>query len=71
MHLGDGARQVRAVRKALGADAIVGAFARASRHEGMTAAEIGADYVSFGPVGDTGLGDGARRRSTSSTGGRR
>ena len=25
----------------------------------MTAAEIGADYVSFGPVGDTGLGDGS------------
>ena len=58
MHLGDGARQVRAARKALGADAIVGAFARASRHDGMTAAEIGADYVSFGPVGASGLGDG-------------
>ena len=25
----------------------------------MTAAEIGADYVSFGPVGATGLGDGS------------
>ena len=59
VHLTDGARQVRAARKALGADAIVGAFAHASRHDGMTAAEIGADYVSFGPVGDTGLGDGA------------
>ena len=46
------------MRKALGADAIVGAFARASRHEGLTAGEIGADYVSFGPVGATGLGDG-------------
>jgi thiamine-phosphate pyrophosphorylase len=59
VHLCDGPRQVRAAREALGADAIVGAFARASRHDGMTAAEIGADYVSFGPVGDTGLGDGA------------
>ena len=59
VHLTDGARQVRAARKALGADAIVGAFARASRHDGMTAAEIGADYVSFGPVGATGLGDGS------------
>ena len=58
VHLTDGARQVRAVRKALGADAIVGAFARASRHDGLTAAEIGADYVSFGPVGASGLGDG-------------
>jgi thiamine-phosphate pyrophosphorylase len=59
VHLSDGARQVRAVRKALGKDAIVGAFAHASRHEGMTAGEIGADYVSFGPVAATGLGDGS------------
>jgi thiamine-phosphate pyrophosphorylase len=58
VHLTDGARQVRAVRKALGPDAIVGVFARASRHDGLTAAEIGADYVSFGPVGASGLGDG-------------
>ncbi len=58
VHLTDGSRQVRAARKALGTDAIVGAYAHASRHDGMTAAEIGADYVSFGPVGDTGLGDG-------------
>ena len=58
VHLQDGARQVRAVRQALGKDAIVGAWARASRHEGMTAGEVGADYVSFGPVGETALGDG-------------
>jgi thiamine-phosphate pyrophosphorylase len=58
VHLGDGARQVRAVRKALGADAIVGAFARTSRHDGLTAGEIGADYVAFGPVGGSALGDG-------------
>ncbi|MFO1141725.1 MAG: thiamine phosphate synthase [Amaricoccus sp.] len=58
VHLTDGSRQVRAVRKALGSDAIVGAFARASRHEGLTAGEAGADYVSFGPVGASGLGDG-------------
>ena len=58
VHLGDGARQVRAARAALGADAIVGAHARASRHDGMTAAEIGADYVSFGPLSASGLGDG-------------
>lgn len=59
VHLSDGARQVRAVRKALGADAIVGTYCRASRHDGMTAAEIGSDYVSFGPVAATGLGDGS------------
>ena len=58
VHLSDGARQVRAARAELGRDAIVGAHARASRHEGMTAAEIGADYVSFGPVAPSSLGDG-------------
>lgn len=58
VHLADGPRQIRAAREALGADAIVGAHARASRHDGMTAAEIGADYVSFGPVGRTDLGNG-------------
>lgn len=59
VHLSDGARQVRAVRKALGADAIVGVFARASRHEGMIAGEAGADYVCFGPVVASDLGDGS------------
>lgn len=58
VHLTDGARGVRAARKELGADAIVGAFCGASRHEGMTAGEAGADYVSFGPVGDSALGRG-------------
>lgn len=59
VHLTDGPRSVRATRAALGADAILGAFCGASRHDGMTAGEIGADYIGFGPVGDTGLGDGA------------
>lgn len=58
VHLCDGARGVRDARKELGAEAIVGAFCGASRHEGMTAGEAGADYVSFGPVGDTALGRG-------------
>ena len=58
VHLTDGARSVRKARKALGREAIVGAFCGASRHDGMTAAEAGADYVSFGPVGSTVLGDG-------------
>ena len=58
VHLTDGARSVRKARKELGQDAIVGAFCGASRHDGMTAAESQADYISFGPVGDTPLGDG-------------
>jgi thiamine-phosphate pyrophosphorylase len=63
VHLPTGARDIRAARKALGADAIVGAFCGASRHDGMTAGEMGADYVAFGPVGATALGSGevARR----------
>lgn len=61
VHLGDARTPLRDVRKALPRDSILGAFAGASRHRGMTAAEAGADYVSFGPVGDTGLlGDATR-----------
>ncbi|MBU2958327.1 thiamine phosphate synthase [Paracoccus sp. 1_MG-2023] len=55
VHLTDGARAIRFARKELGADAIVGCFCESSRHEGMTAAENGADYVSFGPVGESAL----------------
>lgn len=58
VHLQDGARSVKKVRKDLGDDAIVGSFCTNSRHDGMTAGELGADYVSFGPVGETVLGDG-------------
>lgn len=60
VHLTDGARSVRAARKELGSDAIVGSFCGTSRHEGMNAGESGADYVSFGPLGASGLGDGSR-----------
>lgn len=60
VHLTDGARSVRKARKDLGADAIIGAFCGASRHEGMSAGEAGADYVALGPVGETHLGDGSR-----------
>ncbi|MGB0926431.1 MAG: thiamine phosphate synthase [Pikeienuella sp.] len=59
VHLANPRISVRDVRKELGEDMIVGAFAGVSRHEGMTMAEASADYVSFGPVGDTALGDGA------------
>ncbi|MEO5614730.1 MAG: thiamine phosphate synthase [Cypionkella sp.] len=58
VHLTDGARQVRYVRKELGSDAIIGAFCGVTRHEGMNAGEAGADYVAFGPTGPTPLGNG-------------
>lgn len=58
VHLTDGARSIRSARKALGADAIIGAFCDGSRHEGMNAGEAGADYVAFGPVGAVALGNG-------------
>lgn len=58
VHLADGARNVRKARKDLGADAIIGAYCGSTRHEGLSAGEAGADYVSFGPVGVSGLGDG-------------
>jgi thiamine-phosphate pyrophosphorylase len=58
VHLTDGSRSVRHARKELGPDAIVGAFCGASRHDGMSAAESGADYVSFGPLSGESLGDG-------------
>lgn len=60
VHLTDGARSIRKVRKDLGNDAIVGAFCGVTRHEGISAAESGVDYVAFGPVGETPLGDGSR-----------
>ncbi|MCT8160389.1 thiamine phosphate synthase [Pseudoruegeria sp. SHC-113] len=59
VHLGDGGRSLRKVRKDLGTDAIVGAYCGASTHDGMVAGEAGADYVAFGPVGTTPLGDGS------------
>ena len=59
VHLTDGARSVRKVRKDL-PDAIIGAACGKTRHEGISAGEGGADYVSFGPVGETPLGDGSR-----------
>jgi len=58
VHLTDGARSIRKVRKDL-PDAIIGANCGATRHEGISAAEAGADYVAFGPVGPTPLGDGS------------
>lgn len=58
VHLRDGARNVRAARKTLGADAIIGAACGVLRHDGIGAGEAGADYVSFGPIGPSPLGNG-------------
>ncbi len=60
VHLLDGSRSTRKTRAELGGDAIIGCFCANSRHDGMNAGEMGADYISFGPVGDTSLGDGSR-----------
>lgn len=59
VHLNDAARSVRDARKTLGQDAIVGCFCGVTRHDGMSAAEAGADYISFGPLGTSALGDGS------------
>ncbi len=59
VHLRTSRTPIREVRKKLGRERIIGAFAGASRHRGMTLAEAGADYVSLGPVAESGaLGDG-------------
>lgn len=55
VHLHD-ARGLRDLRRDFGPDPIIGASAGASRHDGMAAGEAGADYITFGPVGETGLG---------------
>jgi thiamine-phosphate pyrophosphorylase len=46
VHLGPGAK-VKATRKTLGDDAIVGMHCQTSRHAAMMAGEAGADYVAF------------------------
>lgn len=58
VHLTDTRKNIRKLREELGADAIIGAFCGTTRHDGINAAEAGADYVSFGPVGASTLGDG-------------
>lgn len=60
VHLTDGTRSVAKARKELGQEAIVGSFCGNSRHDGMAAGEASADYVSFGPIGATALGDGTQ-----------
>ena len=57
VHLKDGSKSIRAARKILGKEPIVGAYCFQSKHDGINATEAGADYVSFGPMsGDLGNG---------------
>lgn len=58
VHMTRNLRNLRDLRKEMGADAIIGAYCGDSRHDGLNAAEAGADYVSFGPLGDSDLGQG-------------
>jgi len=58
VHLTDTRKNIRKLRAEMGADAIIGAYCGTTRHDGMNAAEAGADYVSFGPIGTSTLGDG-------------
>lgn len=58
VHFNDKGRSARKARKDLGDDAIIGSFCGTSRHDGMNAAESGADYVAFGPISGASLGDG-------------
>ena len=60
VHLMDGGRNLRQLRKDMGNDVILGAYCNTSRHEGIGAGEAGADYVSFGPVAASKLEDGNR-----------
>lgn len=59
VHLTDGPAQIRALRKELGDEAVIGSFCGNSRHSGMTAGEVSADYIAFGPASETPLGTGA------------
>ena len=56
VHLLDSARSVRAARKELGPDAIVGAWCGASRDAGMSAAEAGARLCLLWPGGGKSAG---------------
>lgn len=48
VHLGRGGPSYADARRRLGPDAMIGIGCGGSRHDGMVAAEQGADYVSFG-----------------------
>lgn len=58
VHRVDAAKSIRDIRDELPEDAIIGTHCGTSKHAGMTAGEIGADYVCFGPLSVGNLGDG-------------
>jgi len=60
VHLSDNNKGLRKLRENYGPDFILGAHCGTSRHDGLGAGEAGADYISFGPVGETLTGDGSR-----------
>jgi thiamine-phosphate pyrophosphorylase len=59
VHLTGSRNNLRKLRTELGADAIIGSYCGTTRHDGLTAAEAGADYVAFGPMNAGTLGDGS------------
>ncbi|WP_039019782.1 thiamine phosphate synthase [Halocynthiibacter namhaensis] len=63
VHLSDANKGLRKLRDTYGPDFILGAHCGTSRHDGLNAGEAGADYISFGPVGETLTGDGSHAES--------
>lgn len=59
VHLGWDDMEIKAARKLLGPDAIIGATAKNSYHKAMQAGEDGADYVAFGAFYPTATKQGA------------
>lgn len=57
VHLSNGSKSVKHVRKHLGAKYIIGAYCGNSKHNALIAAENGADYISMGPLVTQNLGN--------------
>ncbi len=55
LHLFDSTMPVKAIRKQVGPDKIVGSFCGLSRHQAMLAGEGGADYIAVGHEGERNL----------------
>lgn len=49
VHLSKKSSSLRVARETLGKDSVIGVSCGTSRHDGMTAAERGADYIQFSP----------------------
>ena len=58
VHLSDGPRNIRKARENLEKESIIGSYCGNSKHNGLTAGEAGADYISFGPMSNKTLKDG-------------